>query len=165
MGFEETVGAERPSRFPAAFVLGLIIVAIVFGTLGLLLHFTHKQAVDATAKPFPFGPAEQAYAKGIHFDSIQMATANNMLNQQFTYVAGTVENAGAQSVAGLDVTIEFSDPFKQIILRQSERLIGPKDAPLAAGEKRDFQVTIEQAVPDTWDHQYPAFHVTGLVLH
>ena len=164
MGFEETVGAERKSRFPTAFVLGIIIVLLVFGGFALLLHVTHRQTVDSKTRPLPFGPAEQAYSASIHFEDIKMATANNMLNQQFTYVAGTIDNSGVQNIAGLEVTLEFFDPFNQIVLRNTSRLIGPGDAPLPAGQHRDFQITLEQALPDTWNHQYPAIHVTGLVL-
>jgi hypothetical protein len=164
MGFEETVGAEPRSRFPAAFVLGLIVVALVFGGFVLLLHTTHRQAVTVATRPLPFGPAEKEYAARIHFTGIQMATANNMINQQFTYVAGTIENDGTQTIAGLEVSVEFSDPFKQAVLRETSRLIGSKDAPLPAGQHRDFQITLDEALPDTWDHQYPAIRVTGLVL-
>lgn len=164
MGFEETVGAESRSRFPTAFVLGLVIVAIVFGGFILVLHATHRQAADVAARPLPFGAAEKEYAARIHFTDIQMATANNMINQQFTYVAGTIANDGTQVITGLEVSVEFSDPFKQVVLRDTSRLIGSKDAPLPAGQHRDFQITLDGALPDTWDHQYPAIRVTGLVL-
>jgi len=164
MGFEETVGAEPRSRFPLAFVVGIVVVAIVFGALGLALHFSHRQAVAVATKPLPFGPAEEGYAPSIHFDGIQMATAHNMLNQQFTYVAGTINNAGVRNIAGLDVTLVFSDPFNQVVLRHPARLIGAGDAPLPAGQPRDFQITLDEALPETWNHQYPAIHVTGLLL-
>jgi len=164
MGFEETVGAEPKSRFPLAFLLGVIVVAIVLGLFVLAMHSTHRQAVAVATKPLPFGPAEQAYADSIHFGDIQMATAHNMLNQQFTYVAGTIDNAGVRNIAGLDVTLVFSDPFNQTVLRHTSRLIGAGDAPLPAGQHRDFQITLDEALPDTWNHQYPSIHVTGLLL-
>jgi hypothetical protein len=164
MGFEETVGTEPPSRFPAAFVLGMIIVLVVFGSVAAALHFTHRHAVDAATRPLPFGPSEQAYAESIHFEGLQMATANNMLNQQFTYVAGTIDNAGVENLAGLEVTLEFSDPFHQVVLRETSRLISSKDPPLPAGQHRDFQITLEEALPNMWNHQYPTIRVTGLVL-
>lgn len=164
MGFEETVAGDSRSRFPLAFVLGLFIVLVVFGGFALLLHVTHRQAAVVKSQPLPFGPAQQAYASSIHFTGIQMATAHNMLNQQFTYVAGTIENAGVRNIAALEVTLEFDDPFKQIVLRNTSRLIASGDAPLPAGQHRDFQITLEQALPDTWDHQYPSIRVTGLLL-
>lgn len=164
MGFEETVGAEPKNRFPAAFILGIVIVAVIFGGLALLLHFTHRQAVTVATRPLPFGAAEQAYASGIHFEGVRMATAHNMLNQQFTYVAGTIDNSGVRNIAGLDVTLVFSDPFHQVVLRDTTRLIGANDTPIPAGQHRDFQITLDETLPDTWDHQYPSIRVAGLLL-
>jgi hypothetical protein len=112
---------------------------------------------------FPFGPAEQAYAPHIQFLDIQLAHATNFLNQDFTYVAGTVFNDGPRKVRGLEVTVEFHDPFHQVILRDSNQLIGSKDAPLEPGQRRDFQVQMEH-LPAEWDKQYPSIRVTGLAL-
>jgi hypothetical protein len=94
---------------------------------------------------------------------IQLAYATNFLNQDFTYVAGTVLNDGPRKVRGLEVTVEFHDPFHQVILRNSNQLIGSKDASLDAGQHRDFQIQMEH-LPAQWDKQYPAIRVTGLNL-
>ncbi len=78
-----------------------------------------------------------------------------MLNQEFTYVAGTISNDGDRTLRGLEVSVEFRDPFDQVILREKpERLIGSGDAPLSGGQRRDFQVTLEH-VPVEWNRQYP----------
>ncbi len=83
----------------------------------------------------PFGPAEQAYSERIHFTDLHMAKATNFLNQEFTYVAGTMTNDGTRDIKAMDVSIEFRDPFKQMILNDSEHLIGPDTAKLTAGQK------------------------------
>jgi hypothetical protein len=48
-------------------------------------------------------------------------------------------------------------------LRDSNQLIGSKDASLDAGQRRDFQVQMEH-LPAQWDKQYPSISVTGLNL-
>jgi len=158
-------GEERDegSRFPAAFVLGAVIVALLFGGLLLLTRFTRPSGNAAAVQHLPFGAAEQAYAEHIHFNDLQMAKASNFLNQEFTYVAGTISNDGAKTLLGLEVIIEFRDPFNQVILRENELLIGTKARPLDAGQRRDFQVTLEH-VPAEWNQQYPVFRVIGLIL-
>ncbi len=38
-----------------------------------------------------------------------MARAKNLLNQEFTYLGGTISNDGAQNIKAMEVTIEFHD--------------------------------------------------------
>jgi hypothetical protein len=62
------------------------------------------------------------------------------------------------------VMVEFHDEFKQVVLKETERPIRRSDAPLKAGEQREFNLAIDQGLPSTWDQQYPSIRVTGLVL-
>ncbi len=160
---EERFEHEEPSRFPAAFVAGAVVIAIVAGIIVLLTHFisTPQQAVDA---PLPFGAAEQTYAPQIHFQDLRLSQSNNLLNQQFTYVAGIVSNDGPRPVDAIEVLVEFHDPFKQVILKDALRPIRRSDSPLRVGEHREFNLAIDQGLPTTWDQQYPSIRVTGLVL-
>jgi hypothetical protein len=67
-------------------------------------------------------------------------------------------------VRAMEVTFEFRDPFNQIVLRDPQRLIEPTADPLKAGQSRDFQVTLGAHLPTEWNRQYPAIHITGLIL-
>jgi hypothetical protein len=151
---------EERSRLPIAFGAGLVIVLILFGGLFLLTRKLHSNGPGPEAK-LPFGPAEQAYAERIHFTDMHMAKATNFLNQEFTYVAGTMTNDGVRDIKAMDVSIEFRDPFKQVILKDSEHLIGPDTPSLTAGQKGTFQVSVEH-LPAEWNHEYPIIRVTGL---
>jgi hypothetical protein len=153
---------EEKRQFPIALAAGALIVLVIFGGLMLLSRGSNRSGQTAVVH-LPFGPTEQAYAEHIHFKDIQMAKANNFLNQEFTYVAGTLSNDGARTIKALEVTLEFRDPFNQVILREPEQIIGPKDPPLGGGQRRDFQITLEH-VPPEWNQQYPSIRVTGLVL-
>jgi hypothetical protein len=162
MSPEEIPQREQRSQFPIAFAAGAVVVLLLLGGVILLSRGSHPNGAGAAAK-LPFGPTEQAYAEHIHFKDIQMAKANNFLNQEFTYIAGTLWNDGAHTIRALDVTLEFHDPFNQVILRETESVIGPKDAALQGGQRRDFQITLEH-VPVEWNQQYPSIRVTGLIL-
>lgn len=153
---------EERSRLPIAFAAGLIIVAILFGGIFLLTRKIHSNS-PAAAPNLPFGSAEQAYAERIHFTDLKMAKASNFLNQEFTYVAGTMANEGVRDIKAMDVTVEFRDPFKQIILKDTEHLIGPDTGVLSAGQRGTFQFSVEH-LPAEWNHEYPIIRVTGLVL-
>jgi hypothetical protein len=63
----------------------------------------------------------------------------------------------------VEVAFEFHDPFNQVILRETRRLLGPGAKPIGGGERSDFQVSLEY-IPAEWNQQYPTIRVTGLQL-
>jgi hypothetical protein len=160
---EEQIQQEEPSRFPAAFIVGLVVIAIIAGVVVALTHFV-KTPQQAVAAPLPFSAVEQAYAPQIHFSELQLSQSDNLINQHFTYIAGIVSNDGPRPVAAIEVLVEFHDQFKQVVLKDTLRPIRRSDQPLNVGEKREFNLAIDQGLPSTWDQQYPSIHVTGLVL-
>jgi hypothetical protein len=154
---------EEKNGFPVAFAAGACVVLVLAAGLVLLTRSTTQTQRTAAIERLPFGPQEQAYAQHIQFQDIQMAQSSNLLNQEFTYVAGTILNDGDRGVRALEVTFEFHDQFNQVILRETQRLIPRNAQPLAAGEHRDFQFTLEH-IPSGWNRQYPSIRVTGLIL-
>jgi hypothetical protein len=165
MNQEPGTDRREGSGFPVAFIAGLVVVAIVGACVVLLSRHssTQQAAAAAAAAKLPFGPDEQAYASNIQFSGIGLARATNLLRQEFTYVGGTITNNGGRSIRGLVVVIEFHDPFNQVVLRDTQQLIGMKSTPLGPGQHRDFEVTLER-VPAQWNQREPTFRVTGLVL-
>lgn len=153
---------KKGPRFPAAFAIGLAVVSVLAIVFLIATHSLHPTPPSREAV-LPFGPAERSYADNIRFKKLEMSESSNMLNQKFTYLNGVVANNGARAVPGLDVVVEFHDPFNQVILREKHRVISPNDLPLRPGEQRDFQFAFED-IPAEWNRQYPAIRVTGLVL-
>jgi hypothetical protein len=153
---------QRRRDMPLMFLVGAIVVALALGGLIVLIQLSQPRGPEA-AKKLPFGAAEQAYAEHIHFGSIQMARAKNMLDQEFTYVAGTMSNEGTRTLKALDVVVEFRDSMNQVVLRDNERLVRSAMAPLGPGQSRDFQITLEH-MPADWNQQYPEIHVDGMIL-
>jgi hypothetical protein len=158
----DSLDYSEKRRFPAAFLAGAVVVLVLGGILALVVRKTQPTGI-AAAKKLPFGPEEQAYAPRIQFTGIQMAHSTNFLNQEFTFVAGTIVNGGDKAIVALQINIEFHDQFNQIILRDSEMLLQPPAAPIPAGQMRDFQVILER-IPSDWNRQYPSIHVAGLVV-
>jgi len=169
MTLEENSPLPKPEKreFPVAFAAGGVVVLIVAAILVFASHGSNltgpSTAAVAAAQKLPFGAAEQAYSSRIHFQDIQLARSTNLLNQEFTFVAGTISNDGDRAIAGMQVTIEFHDPFNQVILSDTETLIARGAQPLPGGQKRDFQVILEH-VPVEWNRQYPSIRATGLIL-
>jgi len=159
----ERMEREEGRQFPAAFAAGIVVVLLFIGGLILLTKATHSSGGSEAEAKLPFGPAEKAYAEHIHFGAIQMARSSNLLNQQFTYIAGTLSNDGDRPIKALEATFEFHDQFNQVVLREEQRVVNPNLQPIAAGQHFDFQITLEY-VPATWNQQYPTIRVSGLVL-
>ena len=153
--------AER-SRLPVAFGAGLVIVTLLIGAAVLLSRYS-TPAGSEEFRPLPMGPSEQAYAPQIHFLEPKMSRAANFLNQEVTFVFGTLQNSGNRRIKQIEITLEFHDPFNQVVLRDKQRLFTKYDAPLAAGQQRDFQVGYEH-VSAQWNNVYPTIRVTGLAL-
>jgi hypothetical protein len=154
--------AER-SRLPVAFGIGLVIVALLVGAAVLFSRYSTPAGPEAL-KPLPMGPSEQAYASQIHFLEPKMSRAANFLNQEVTFVFGTMENGGNRRIKQIEITLEFHDPFNQVVLRDKQRLFSQYDAPLAAGQQRDFQVGYEH-ISAQWNNVYPTIRITGLDLN
>jgi hypothetical protein len=152
---------EEKSAFPVAFGIGIVVVLLLVGGVILATRFTRSKA--PAVQPLPFGATEQAAAARIHFTDLQMARASNYLNQEVTYVAGTISNDGVATIREVEVAFEFHDPFDQVILRESRRLLGPGAKPLAGGQRADFQVSLDY-VPAEWNHQYPTIRILGVAL-
>jgi len=158
-------GENRRSEnsFPAAFAVGLVVVFVVVAGFVLLTRSTvpHKSAAELK---LPFGTEEQSYAANIHLLGVDYSQSENLLNQEFTYATGKVSNDGNRAIRALELTVEFHDQFNQVVLRESQRVIDQTAAPLPPGQQRDFQVTIQQHIPSTWNQQYPSIRVSGLLL-
>ncbi|HUJ40799.1 MAG TPA: FxLYD domain-containing protein [Candidatus Acidoferrales bacterium] len=150
-------------RFYVALAAGAAIVLLLIGAAVLFNRGSGGGQPTGQLVPLPFGPAEQAYAAQIHFSGLKLSQADNMLNQEFTYVVGTVSNSGNRSIRAIQATVEFHDLLNQVVLRDTVRIFAPGAPPLAPGHERDFQLTFEH-VSAQWNRQPPSLRVTGLEL-
>jgi hypothetical protein len=156
------IPTQERSRLPIAFLAGIVIVALLAG--GAVLYSRYATpAGSEDDKPLPVGSAELAYAPQIHFLEPKMSRAANFLNQEVTYVFCTVENGGDRKIHQIEITLEFRDPFKQVILRDKQRLFLPAAAPFLPGQQRDVQIPYEH-IPPQWDNAFPSIVVSGVAF-
>jgi hypothetical protein len=153
---------EERSRLPVAFLVGIVVVALLVGAAVLLSRYS-TPASSEDDKPLPAGPSEQAYAAQIHFLEPKMSRAANFLNQEVTYVFFTVENGGNRRIRQIEITIEFHDPFNQVILRDKQRLFLPTAPPFLPAQQRDVQIPYEH-IPPQWNNVFPSIVVSGLAF-
>jgi len=108
-------------------------------------------------------PAEQQYVENIQIGNITVSRAENFLHQEVTTVSGEVYNGGNESVSGLRLITQFSDDMNQVVLRETRDVTGAPERPLAAGERRAFEISFEH-VPSSWNMQQPSVRVSYLHL-
>ncbi|MGB6199285.1 MAG: FxLYD domain-containing protein [Candidatus Acidiferrales bacterium] len=152
-------------EMPVAFLAGAVIVAILVAG-AIFWSARASRAPVARPQALPMGAAEQAYAPQIKFTkppTTAMSRATNFLNQEVTYVFGTVENDGPRTVNQIQVTLEFHDVFNQVVLRDTQLIFPPRTGPLAPGQQYDFQLSYEH-LPEQWNQQYPTIQISGLDL-
>ncbi len=163
-GGENKIIEEEKSRAPLIIAIGVAVMLLVLGGVYLLGGFKPAPVVkQAPEKPLPMGATEQAYADHIHFSAPTMSRAANFLNQEVTFVFGTVSNDGPRPIRQIEITLEFHDPFNQVVLRDTQRLFNTDAGPLAPNDHQDFQLSYE-TLPGTWAQTYPTIKITGLDL-
>ncbi len=152
---------EGGRQFGLALFSGLIVVLILAAGFYFWSHGGPNQ--PAGPAPLPMGADEKAYAPQIQYSDFQLSRATNMLKTEITYVDGVISNTGNRSVVEIEFLLEFHDLTGKVMFHDTRRLYGKGSTPLAAGEKRDFELAFEN-VPDGWDQRPPTFTVTGLQL-
>jgi hypothetical protein len=153
---------DEKSRAPVVLLVGVAAALVLIGIVYLAGRLTPAPA-KVVEQPLPMGAAEQAYVPEIQFLEPKVARAANFLNQEVTFVFGTVLNNGPRGIRQIEVTLEFHDVFNQVVLRDTTRLFSPTAVPLAPNEQRDFQLGYE-TLPAQWTQTYPTIHITGLQL-
>jgi hypothetical protein len=153
---------QQSRGFPTFLVIGAAAVVVLIG----VVYWASKYApapIKAPEIPLVMGPAETEYVSHLEFVEPNVGRATNFLNQEATFVFGTVKNNGNRAVKQIEVTLEFHDVFQQVVLRDKERLFDLSAVPLEPSGMRDFQITYEQ-MPAQWNQTFPTLRVTGLAL-
>lgn len=152
---------EGGRQFSLALLSGFIVVMILAG--GFYLWSRSSGGPAAPPAPLPMGPQEQAYAPQIKFSDFQLSRATNMLKTEITYVDGFITNTGNRGIVELEMNLDFKDLQGKTMFHDTRRLYGQGATPLAAGEKRDIELTFEN-VPYGWDQRPPDITIIGLRL-
>jgi hypothetical protein len=164
--FETPETPEPKSKIsPVTLGMGVVVAAAILLSFWFLFQAQPSQnALTAQGSvSLRMNPAEQEYAKKIEIGKIEMSRAENFLHQEVTTLAGELYNAGPQPVLSLTLTTEFSDDMSQIVLRESRNVLKNGSSALAPGERRNFEISFER-IPNSWNMQYPAIHISQLQL-
>jgi hypothetical protein len=142
----------------SAVVLLAVLVSFyfLFAPLGNRRATSLKETVAVK-----MSPAEEEYTKKIAVENIEMSRAENFLHQEVTTLSAELYNSGSEPVSAVVLTSEFFDTMNQIVLRETHQVLANPGASLAPGQRKPIELSFEH-VPDTWNRQAPAVHVSHL---
>jgi hypothetical protein len=157
----EMPSTQPPERSRFSFALTLAAAAVVIVIAGLYFLPGRQSPSRTTAPEAHFGAAEQAYAPKLRIENITLSRAENFLHQEVTTLSAELLNTGDRSLRAVELTIEFSDDLRQVVLREARSVLAPGTAPFAPAERRTFEVSFEH-IPSPWNRQQPVIRITGL---
>ena len=143
-------------------IAGLGVVVVIVAAIVLFSRMGRREA----------NPNDPYLAK-LQLSNLHMATARNFAGTSVTYIEGRLTNAGDRKVTGASVMVVFKNALGEITQKEPLPVtvlipnspyvdFGTLDrAPLAAGQARDFRLTLEYITPD-WDGQIPDVRVTSV---
>ena len=153
---------ESSRRSPLVLIIGAGALVVLIAVLYWASRYA-PEPVQRPEIPVSMGAEETDYVSHLEILEPQVARATNFLNQEVTFVFGTVRNNGPRAVRQIEVMLEFHDVFGQVVLRDEDRLFSEEAIPLESYHTRDFQITYE-TIPIQWNQAYPELTVTGLAL-
>ena len=162
---QQPSGPGQPKTAPLTVAMAIIVVLAISGSLWFLFAPPRTGPLPSFEKTIPLrmSPAEQEYLRYIQVEQLRLSRAENFLHQEVTILSGELYNAGPQRVAGLQVSAEFSDDLKQVVLRETRDVMRGPGAMLRPGERLAFEISFEH-LPKSWNLQLPAARVSYLQL-
>jgi Protein of unknown function (DUF2393) len=152
--------SEKRDWRPVYLGVGLVVIV-----MGVVVVFLRPQPKIVHA-PDP-------YTANVKISDIKMSVAENFVGASFTYIDGTVTNAGSQTVTRATAHIVFRDSIGQVAQAEDFPLkilqtSGPYPdtvelsmSPLAPGQSKRFRLTFEH-ISAEWNHAYPEVQITDV---
>lgn len=131
--------------------LAAVVLAVILGVIALAIHASKTSGLRERAR---LAQDQQAYLSQVSISDVRMSVAESYLGTSTYYLDANVSNRGIKTLQAIDVQLEFMDPFKQVVLRDTAHPVTPASAPLKPGETRAFRLTYER-ISAEWNQGLP----------
>jgi hypothetical protein len=157
------VQQQEEKRNILPMVIGVVVVAVI---IAVVVFATRA------GKPSNTSASDPNLAK-LQVSDLHMATAQNFAGGSVTYIEGKLTNGTDRKVTGASVQVIFKNSLGEIAQKETLPVTvllpnvpyvdyGLIDrAPLAAGQTRDFRLTLEHVTTD-WDGQVPTVKLVSI---
>ncbi len=158
LGISDTQTPVSEQRSPYFYIL--IAAGVVVVLVGLWIAMMRLRRGEPS-EAAPLTAEQKAYLEQIHFSEAKMSAAKNFLGQTVIYMDGQVANQGKRAVSQIEVQLEFTDMYGQVVLRERARPLSPPTPLLKAGEMRAFQLFFDR-MPAEWNQAPPRITPTSV---
>jgi hypothetical protein len=147
-------------------------VPMAAGGVFVLILLVGLVILTRAGKPASTAPGDPNLAK-LQVSGLHMATAENFAGGSVTYIEGKLTNGADRKITAASVQVIFKNSLGEIAQKDTLPVTvllpnvpyvdyGLIDrAPLAAGQTRDFRLTLEHVTTD-WDGQIPTVKVVSI---
>lgn len=160
--YQPTPGQKEESRSRP-----LIIAVVMILVVGAVIWLYSKRA-----KPVSSGPlAEAPYASNLVISDLHLATAQNFVGGQVTYLEGKIANTGSSTLTGAQVQCIFRNSLGEVVDQpvvamqveahtlQTE-FVPLSRAPLTPNQQLPFRLTFEHISSD-WNQGFPELRIVS----
>lgn len=153
-------GERSQRRRVALWMGGAAGLALLFG----LFWWGHRAGPAARGPSTGGEQRERSCAQQLAFEDFQLSRAENFLQQEVTYVSGSVTNHSDCVIQNIALRLVFRDAAGRPVREEVRWALGVNPLPLHPQERRAFQIGFE-GLPESWNLEMPEISVVRLVLH
>ena len=147
-------------------LFGLIVVAILIGSLGYLNKPAPKPQTDSAAST-----EARAYLAHLALSDVAMQATENFMQQQVVEVNGKISNNGPRPLASIEVYCLFYAVNGQELKRERLPIVGGPTAsvapsgrtPLQPGDTRAFRLPFD-STPEGWNQAMPRLVIAQIAF-
>ncbi len=160
------VRQEAQERNRTPFIIGLVAVIVVVGSIALLTRRTGQKAQ-------PVDP----YVSRLQITNAKVSAAENYVGGTVTYLDADITNTGGKTLVSADMNLVFKNTMNEIVQKETlplhvlvenqmggyPDLVDMSRSPLTPGHTKSVRMTLEHISTD-WDQAPPQMALTNLKL-
>jgi hypothetical protein len=135
------------------------VVVVLLGAAVAAYVWVEQEQSKPAALHHSMTGAEEAYRSEVEVSNPRMSTASNFLGSNLYYLDAQLSNKGTKTVRRVDLSLAFTDPFGDVVFRQTKDPVTPQTPPLKPGETEPLHIIFEH-LPAEWNQGPPSIVVS-----
>ena len=105
----------------------------------------------------------KAYIRSLALSGVEMKAAESFGGQQLVEITGKITNNGGRALKKVELICIFSDPYNQVIFRDTVAIVRADRDGLKPGETKPFRLPFD-TIPKTWNQTLPQMVIGGVLF-